>query len=115
MVWKVYVVDDGPRDGRFYAALSSSSSSSSSSNDFVVSSGVDTFCPRLFFCSEVCRDDAWNAMALVFRSNHCEEVYVSSVFSRHVSSPTYPIHVTLPPFQVSRKKCSKGKPYLKAR
>jgi hypothetical protein len=40
---------------------------------FVSSSGVDTFCPRLFFCSEVCRDDAWNAMALVFRSNHCEE------------------------------------------
>ena len=95
MVWKVYVVDDGPRDGRFYAALSSSSSSSSSSNDFVVSSGVDTFCPRLFFCSEVCRDDAWNAMALVFRSNHCEKVYVSSVFSRHVASHASPSHTLL--------------------
>jgi hypothetical protein len=63
------VDDDDPRDIRLEAGVSRSSSCS---NDFASSSGIDTFCPRLFFCSEVCRD-AWNALALVFRSNHCEK------------------------------------------
>jgi hypothetical protein len=69
------VVDGSPLGGRFYAALSSRGGS-----DFASSSGIDTFCPRLFFCSEVCRD-ARNAVALVFRSNHCENTSVSLVSS----------------------------------
>jgi hypothetical protein len=69
------VDDDDPRGVRLMAAWKSSS--------FASSSGIDTFCPRLFFCSEVCRD-ARNAIALVFRSNHCEKTSVSLVSSRNV-------------------------------
>jgi hypothetical protein len=96
-----YVVDDSPRVGRFYAALSSRGGS-----DLASSSGIDTFCPRLFFCSEACRD-ARNAVALVFRSNHCDNTSVSLMSSLHA----HPYTLSDP----GLAKRASGISYLKAR
>jgi hypothetical protein len=101
------VVDGSSLGGRFYAALSSRGGS-----DFASSSGIDTFCPRLFFCSEVCRD-ARNAVALVFfRCNHCENT-VSLMSRCNIYPAVHARPYTLPHSGLAKR--ASGISYLKAR